>query len=397
MKKTKIVVPALAVLLLSTAASVSGTVAWFSMNNSVKVDGMTVQTRVSSNLLIAETNLEENYSDSITQSRTGILEPASTVNGQSYWYTVNAKGDGSAIAPQTGDKYKEYSEAARSNLDNPATPDVVENNYSNALGTQDAKNTGKTNYDVAFNSSYGFNSYDASYDGGKGNADVSFGYIDYAFYIKATSAQADQVLYMSKCNLTYKNAAGDAYEEIQKGFAWRVGLLAMPATANTASADDALVLKSTIGLPKALNQNQVNPIDTTDFVAGTTPVSSYFLDPYGKQAAAGNYVAGTKYYGAPSAQAQAVTSGTALANVGQQNAAAQAATDIDAGVTSYTRIIVRLWLEGEDISCTSTTYADLTKDWKLTLEFKLGNADNGAEPAVANGVTQISSNPALDA
>lgn len=396
MKKTKIVVPALAVLLLSTAASVSGTVAWFSMNNSVKVDGMTVQTRVSSNLLIAETNLEENYSDAITQSRTGILEPASTVNGQSYWYTVNAKGDGSAIAPQTGDKYKEYSEAARSDLDNPATQ-AVENNYSNALGTQDAKNTGKTNYDVAFNSSYGFNAYDATANEGKGNADVSFGYIDYAFYIKATSAQADQVLYMSKCNLTYKNEAGTAYEEISKGFAWRVGLLAMPAQANTASADDALVLKSTLGLPKALNQNQVSQVDTSGFIADTTPVSSYFLDPYGKQPAAGNYVEGKKYYNAPAAQAQAVSSGTALANVGQQSAAAQAATDIDAGVTSYTRIIVRLWLEGEDISCTSTTYADLTKDWKLTLEFKLGNADNGAEPAVANGVTQISSNPALDA
>ena len=54
MKKTKIIIPALGMLLLSTAASVSGTVAWFSMNASVTVTGMTVTTKVSSNLQIAE-------------------------------------------------------------------------------------------------------------------------------------------------------------------------------------------------------------------------------------------------------------------------------------------------------------------------------------------------------
>ena len=42
MKKTKIIIPALGMLLLSTAASVTGTVAWFSANNSVSATGMTV-------------------------------------------------------------------------------------------------------------------------------------------------------------------------------------------------------------------------------------------------------------------------------------------------------------------------------------------------------------------
>ena len=45
MKKTKIIVPALGVLLLSTAASVTGTVAWFSMNNFVTATGMEVKAR----------------------------------------------------------------------------------------------------------------------------------------------------------------------------------------------------------------------------------------------------------------------------------------------------------------------------------------------------------------
>ena len=71
------------------------------------------------------------------------------------------------------------------------------------------------------------------------------------------------------------------------------------------------------------------------------------------------------------------------------------ATDIDLGETSYTRIVVRLWLEGEDITCTSTTYAELTKDWKLTLEFMLGNAQDAQSHD--NGVKLISSDPSLDA
>ena len=157
MKKTKIVVPALAVLLLSTAASVSGTVAWFSMNTSVKVDGMQVSTRVSSNLLIAEHNLEQEYTDHITQSRIGILEPASTVNGLNFFYTTNAKGDGSAIAPQSGNKYRTYSEAAVTNGDNPATQ-AEETNWSNAF---DHTAAGKTHFDGNFNVAYGFSFADA--------------------------------------------------------------------------------------------------------------------------------------------------------------------------------------------------------------------------------------------
>lgn len=57
MKKTKVIIPALGLLLLSTAASVTGTVAWFSMNNTASVSGM--QISVNSNatyLLISNAN-----------------------------------------------------------------------------------------------------------------------------------------------------------------------------------------------------------------------------------------------------------------------------------------------------------------------------------------------------
>ena len=42
MKKTKIIIPALGLLLLSTAASVTGTVAWFAANGQVTATGMSV-------------------------------------------------------------------------------------------------------------------------------------------------------------------------------------------------------------------------------------------------------------------------------------------------------------------------------------------------------------------
>ena len=364
MKKTKIIIPALGMLLLSTAASVTGTVAWFSTNNSVKVDGMTVTTRVSSNLLIAETNQEANYNEFLSQSRDAVIEPASTIDGKNFYYTTSAKGDGDA----KDDDYEPYSEAT----------------------SQNHVAAGKTAYDNAFNSAYGFTPVSTS--------NVCYAYVDYSFYIKATSAADDQVLYMSKCNLTYRNEADTAYEAVgQKDLAWRVGLLAVGTTANTAANDSNLVLKTVLGLQGAFNQNQKGAsVDTTSFVEDSTPVSSYYLDPYGKSQASGTYVPGTKYYNAPGATPNAVKDDDELAAVTNANAAAQAATDIDTGVTSYTRIVVRLWLEGEDVTCTSTTYAELTRNWKLSLEFKLGNAQDG-NPAVDNGVKLISSNPALDA
>ena len=52
MKKTKIIIPALGLLLLSTAASVTGTVAWFSSNSTVSATGMTISAKTDSNFLI---------------------------------------------------------------------------------------------------------------------------------------------------------------------------------------------------------------------------------------------------------------------------------------------------------------------------------------------------------
>lgn len=52
MKKTKVIIPALGMLLLSTAASVTGTVAWFAANAQVTATGMAVTAKTDSEFLV---------------------------------------------------------------------------------------------------------------------------------------------------------------------------------------------------------------------------------------------------------------------------------------------------------------------------------------------------------
>ena len=52
MKKTKIIIPSLGLLLLSTAASVTGTVAWFAANAQVTATGMAITAKTDSEFLV---------------------------------------------------------------------------------------------------------------------------------------------------------------------------------------------------------------------------------------------------------------------------------------------------------------------------------------------------------
>lgn len=75
--------------------------------------------------------------------------------------------------------------------------------------------------------------------------------------------------------------------------------------------------------------------------------------------------------------------------------------DIDAGVTKYYKVLVRAWLEGEDKTCNSETYAKLTDGWSLDVEFKLENdathavtvlTQNGFTPDITN-TKDMTNNP----
>ena len=84
MKKTKILVPAMGMLLLSTAASITGTVAWFATNASVTATGMQLEAKSNNTyLLISKTN---------TTASTIQTENVKTVN-------MGLTGDASKVYP----------------------------------------------------------------------------------------------------------------------------------------------------------------------------------------------------------------------------------------------------------------------------------------------------------
>ena len=384
MKKTKIVVPALAVLLLSTAASVTGTVAWFSMNNSVTVTGMTVTTKVSSNLQIAQTNLEANYTDSLVQERSGILEPASSVNGVAFYYTTSASGNGAAKentdANAEHKTFKQYNE-----------------NKSPAVANAYA---GKATYDAAFNSAYGFENPSVRASANELD-NMCYGYIDYSFYIKGTYASANDKIVLSKCDIAYKSQGeNDDYEEVT-AWAWRVGMFVYEADENqniddsTAAAAGYLV--TILDFADSKNQNE---IEAVQIAAGdTVAANTYYSNPSltgnalvaaGEGENAGKATAeqaGTYYKAKANETGPKAVSGqnkTDKAAVTSANASAIVDNSPTATETQRYKIVVRLWLEGEDVSCTSSTFANLTRNWKLDLEFKQGS---GETP-----VTNISTN-----
>lgn len=304
MKKTKIIVPALGMLLLSTAASVTGTVAWFSANNKVNVTGMSVSTQVKGNLLIATSNSSDANYDAANLDATipaSLLEPVSTVNGSTFFYTTQkVKGDGST----TVETFASYT-----NDDNATTGNGV---FNTAYGTTGA-----------------------------------VGYVDYNFYIKATSDIANQNVIISDFNLLYDGNAlvTTAGKEDR---AWRVAVFADPvAETNTSTA--ATTLKSILG-----------------------PASAAYFDNKAVAVASGD----SKY--------------AAVSNFGSR---AILGTIVAKGTTQRYRVVVRLYLEGNDTTCKNDTYAELTQDYQLALTVELGKVS----ASDAEGANVISSTKILNA
>ena len=90
MKKSKIIIPALAMLLLSTTASITGTVAWFTANNKVNVSGMNINAEAENGIVIAnETHAADaDWLTTITASHSGAgatFVPTSTAD-LATWY-----------------------------------------------------------------------------------------------------------------------------------------------------------------------------------------------------------------------------------------------------------------------------------------------------------------------
>ena len=297
MKKTKIIVPALAMLLLGTAASVTGTVAWFSMNTSVTVTGMEVKTKVSSNLLIAGDTLDSTAKKSdnlfeagLIQSVKGYLEPVSSVNGTSFFYTLNARANGSKI----DGNYVQYdSEAA---ADNTTT-------YANKFSED---------YGVAKSTVTAFAS----------PKEAAEAYVDYVFQLKAVATEANSYINLKKLYLVDGNS-----KDTSK--AHRIALFVEDVTGGTATA-------------------------------GPGTLRSIFTEAGATNFTADNAVASTTALGAVTYNGY--SGDTTLATISAVGA-------------KYYKVVVRMWLEGEDTTCYNDMFLPLTNSWKLDLELNLSTTN----------------------
>lgn len=115
MKKSKVIIPALGMLLLSTAASITGTVAWFTANNLVNVGGMTVKAEAEQGIVVSNED-KTTWKTSADAKHTGedlAFVPTSTSTTTSWYH-------GFAANAANGQEYESIE--AISPVDNLTTP-----------------------------------------------------------------------------------------------------------------------------------------------------------------------------------------------------------------------------------------------------------------------------------
>ena len=296
------------------------------MNNKVTVTGMTITTQVSDNILIAP-------ADPSDASKNGNTETA-------YRNALHQVRE-ALLEPSSTINGVNFYWTSTSNVQ--ADGDAIDEVYTayNEGTSQDHDDAGKTAYDAAFNTNYGITSPTATATG------TAYGYLDYSFYLKATNTDtAAKKVIMDKCNLLYQGSATAIK-------AWRAAMFVQSATKETA---------------------QTTALASTDVKTILTPASAV-------NQTSDTYAVGSGST-APEVKALAYGHTTTDNDITTYNVAAIVDDSIDGATTEYYKVTIRFWLEGEDKQCTNETFASLTKDWRLDLQFSM---------AASGGVTNIGS------
>ena len=172
MKKTKVIIPALAVMLLSTAASVSGTVAWFSMNNFVTASGMNIQAKAENGIVISNEAKSE-WKESAIASHTAAIDvyPTSTANAGEWAHSASNNADSAT------------SNGSYSVLD-----------LNEDMGTNGVGGTGRGYVDE---------DDDDAYDAGEATY-----YLKNSFFIKSSAEEIEKTIYITN---VYASVTGTSY------------------------------------------------------------------------------------------------------------------------------------------------------------------------------------------
>ncbi len=313
MKLNKKIAGATAMLMVSATMLGTSTFAWFTMNKTVTVTGMEVKTTVSSNLLISHdllSNTAKNDEDTfVTADSTSVRAWLQPVSSNTAASTnFWYTLDAAADGSILSGKTYIDYDDTTSGGLKPATDVAYGNKFSQDYGVT---KTTVNNFVTDTASAY---------------RDKAVGYVDYVFQLKATNTTGSaENIYLTQLDLTYAGAADD-------DVAFRAAVFA----------------------------NEYN----TSFAADITETATNFKGIYGPTGA-DNQEAGKGVSGA-----SARTAITNYMNGGSSTATALAT--IGAGETKYYKVVVRLWIEGEDTTCTSETFANLTEQWALDLQLDLG-------------------------
>lgn len=314
---TRKLIPAAGMLAVSAMMLASSTYAWFTMNKEVTVTGMEMRTKVSENLLISPDTLtstaiktDDTFNNSLVQLVDGLIEPVSTVDGKSFFYTAgtNVQGNG-AVLNKTWAAY-------------------------------DPSNT------AAFASEYALTGDDAT---------AAKGYVDYVYQLKAINGSTASEIRLTDLTLTYGGTA-----------------------ANDQKATRVAVFAENLGSKTGAASNTTNPAGDM----GASVVKQAIYTP--SSASNFSYAEGT--ITAETANTfDAVDSTTTRGDVVYNDVFT---LDVGTNVTQYYKIVVRVWLEGEDTTCNNTTFMDLTDKWSLDMSWEL-TADTTATTG-EGGVAKVS-------
>jgi hypothetical protein len=283
------IVPAFGMLMVSASMLATSTYAWFTMNKEVTVTGMQLNTKVSDNLLISTDTLtstarkaDDTFYNSLIQLSGGLIEPVSTVDAETFYYTAgtNVQGHGDAI----NDEYAVYDPASK----------------------------------AAFASAYALEGDDAT---------NVVGYVDYVYQLKAINGSTDSEIRLTDLTLTYGKDGANGQKAYRVAiFSENLGYKNGAGTFTNEAAPTGDLTASTLG-------TILTPSGATNFTNGE----------------AVNAVDGT---------------GTVTYN-------SDIRLDVGTNRTQYYKIVVRVWLEGEDTTCNNATFMDLTDKWSLDMKWEL--------------------------
>jgi hypothetical protein len=170
------------------------------------------------------------------------------------------------------------------------------------------------------------------------------GYIDYVYQLKAINGSVDSEIRLKDLTLTYGGVSD----------------------ANGQKATRVAVFAENLGTKNGSTTAITNPAGDM----GNTVLLKAIYTPEN----AANFASG-----------QAVKTTTSRDSVTYNG---DSTLNVAPNVTQYYKIIVRVWLEGEDTTCNSTTFMNLTDKWSLDMAWEL-TAD-GTATTGANSVAKVS-------